>query len=108
MQNINRSIAIIRPKRSYIEWANSCSYDDRQYTPEYIDERSSAILIPFYDAVTVGAAREYVNSIWDKIFTEELQNWHLDQSRWPENRTLEMFKQWFTVELHSIVFDPDK
>ena len=108
MQNINRSIAIIRPKRPYIEWANAHSYDDRQYTPEYINERSSAILIPFYDAVTIDEAREYIDSIWDKIFTEELQNWHLDQMMWPKDRTLKMFKEWFTVELHSIVFDPEK
>jgi len=36
-----------------------------------------------------------------------LQNWHLDSTFWPKDRTLKMFKEWFTVELHSIVFDPE-
>jgi hypothetical protein len=39
------------------------------------------------------------------VFELELDGWHTDESVWPQNRTLAMFKEWFHIELHSIVED---
>ena len=42
----------------------------------------------------------------EDIFIEELFAWCTEESWWPQNRTKEMFWQWFEAELHSIVRDP--
>ena len=44
--------------------------------------------------------------MYEDIFFEELYGWCTDESWWPQDRTKEMFWQWFEVELHSIVKDP--
>ncbi len=42
---------------------------------------------------------------FEVIFEEELGGWHTDQSAWPENRTFEKFREWFSLEFHSVVED---
>jgi len=41
--------------------------------------------------------------VFSEIFERELEGWHTDEADWPKKRTLTMFKQWFHVELHSMV-----
>ena len=36
---------------------------------------------------------------WEAIFDMELVAWMRDTSVWPANRTVEMFYEWFEVEL---------
>ena len=62
-----------------------------------------AILIPEYN--TDEEAKVHINEIYEDIFIEELFGWCTDESWWPQDRTNEMFWQWFGVELHSIVVD---
>ena len=35
----------------------------------------------------------------------ELAGWHQLEEDWPANRTYTMFREWFTVEWHSLVID---
>jgi hypothetical protein len=39
------------------------------------------------------------------VFENELYGWHTVESDWPQNRTLETFRQWFRIEFHTIVED---
>ena len=34
-----------------------------------------------------------------------LEGWVTDEACWPKNRTLEMFEEWFEVQMSSIVED---
>lgn len=42
---------------------------------------------------------------FDKLFTEQLNGWYLDETLWPENRTFKMFKEWFEYTICTIVWD---
>jgi hypothetical protein len=44
-------------------------------------------------------------SIYAEIFVRELEGWHTIEADWPKKRTFAMFKQWFRVEMHSVVED---
>lgn len=103
MREIDRSVAIIKPKAPYIKWANSLPDADREYAPEVFQKDCTVVLIPEFD--TVREARAYVNDIWEDIFDHELNGWSTDKMWWPHNRTQKMFWQWFGVEFHSMVFD---
>ena len=60
-------------------------------------------MIPNFE--TDDDAWEILEDLWDRIFEAELWDWHTDMSRWPQNRTFEMFEEWFHVEFHSVVED---
>lgn len=39
------------------------------------------------------------------IFENELHGWDTDDTTWPQGRDFAMFKEWFSIELHSVVKD---
>ncbi|MFX7792728.1 hypothetical protein ABTK00_20025, partial [Acinetobacter baumannii] len=48
---------------------------------------------------------EYIKNIFDGVFEAELISWGIKEKDWPANRTFEMFRQWFDIEFHSLIFD---
>ena len=104
MYEINRSVAIIRPKQPYIMWANSLPDADREFSPDVFQKDCSVVLIAESD--TVKEARAHINKIWEEIFEAELYGWSTNDAWWPKERTRTMFWQWFGVEFYSLVFDP--
>jgi hypothetical protein len=40
-----------------------------------------------------------------ELFEEELNGWYTDPALWPRDRSLEMFKEWCSFELHTVVTD---
>ena len=103
MYTINRSIAIIRIKQPFVDWANQLP--DTEFKSSLDDFKTDclAILIPGYQ--TDEEAIGYINEIYENIFIEKLYGWCTEEEWFPQDRTNEMFWQWFEVELHSIVMD---
>jgi len=46
-----------------------------------------------------------IGLIWSELFEREHYGWHLDPTDWPQNRTLAMFREWFRIEMHTIIED---
>lgn len=63
----------------------------------------TVILIPEFE--DEGAALHYVYTHFVEIFEVELESWCLDESSWPGERDLRVFKEWFEVEVHLVVTD---
>ena len=103
MYTINRSIAIIRPKQPFVNWANQLPDSESKSSLDDFKTDCLAILIPEYN--TDEEAKVHINEIYEDIFIEELFGWCTDESWWPQDRTNEIFWQWFEVEVHSIVMD---
>ena len=61
-----------------------------------------AILIPLFDSEK--EALKYVERNHRKIFMMILDGWYRDPDVWPKI-SLRLFRQWFSVEIHTIVFD---
>ena len=97
---LNRGAVIIRPGQAYIDWA--AGLDDSGIVPEVGGEHT-VYLIPEYDDDL--HAMEILSQGYEGIFEMELAGWHLDESRWPKNRTFSMFREWFVIEFHSVVED---
>jgi hypothetical protein len=101
---VNRSVAIVKPRQPFVEWANSVSNDGKQYTIEDLSSECNAILLPEYQSDEHLAA--IFEDLYSDVFEVELSSWVTDKAKWPRRRTAEIFREWFEVEVHSMVFDP--
>lgn len=43
------------------------------------------------------------NHAW--LFEFQLSSWTEDESAWPANRDLKMFREWFRIDIHTVVVD---
>jgi hypothetical protein len=97
---LNRGVLIVRPRQPYLDWASQL--DDSGLVPDPEDEQT-VYLIPEFESDD--EAWEILEDAYAQVFERELEGWHTDESAWPQNRTFAMFKEWFDIELHSVVED---
>ena len=97
---LNRCALVVRPKQPFLDWA--ASLDDSGLVPDPADEQT-VYLIPNFESDV--EAERILKKVFAEVFERELDGWHTDETAWPKNRSLATFKQWFHVELHSIVED---
>ena len=93
---------VIRPKQPCLDWVNTIPRSE-SYTMEDISEENTVYLIPNYDKK--GDEDEFIKQHYSKIFDFELQGWKGRGTVFPENRTYEMFLEWFHIEVNSEIFD---
>ena len=98
---IERNALILIGKEPYLEWINKTG--DSPMTMEDITAEPDIILIP--DFQNEDQAEAHLESIYEKAFEELLVGWCVDDSQWPQNRTLTMFKEWFQISYTSLVYD---
>lgn len=108
MDVINRAVAIIKPRQPHLDWANSLPDQTDPVTLEELRTDCTAILIPGVDEPAEAAA--FLADHDDQIFEMALDAWHRDPQAWPTNRTYATFREWFAIELHSLMLDaaPDR
>ena len=97
---LNRAVVIARPKQPYLDWATSL--DDSGLVPDAKGEQT-AYLIPSYQYEE--DAWVMLEQLYPSIFENELYGWCTDEAMWPSPRDFSMFKEWFAIELHSVVED---
>ncbi len=99
---LNRSVAILKPKQPFFDWFKSLP-DPTNLTPEECCEDATVYLIPDFED---DEEREsIVKEFYGALFKEVLLGWWTHPKDWPQERTLEVFHEWFTLELHSLVID---
>jgi hypothetical protein len=97
---LNRGVLIVRPKQPYLDWA--AQLDDSGVVPDPEGE-ATVYLTPEFESDD--EAWEILEDVYAEVFERELDGWHTDESAWPHDRTFAMFKEWFDIELHSVVED---
>lgn len=104
MYEINRSLAIIKPKQQFLDWLTGVLDPVPEgMTLDELRRDATAILIPEFDDEE--SALQFVYSNYDELFERELEDWVGDERTWPSGRTLKLFKEWFDIEIHSMVTD---
>ena len=97
---LNRAVLIVRPERPFLEWA--AQLDDSGVLPDVGGEQTAYLVPEFEDDAD---AERVLRLVFAEVFERELSGWHTDESAWPKQRTLAIFRKWFRIELHSVVED---
>ncbi len=103
MRNINKSVAIIIPKKPFANWANHLPGVDTELSFNELKKYAKAILLEKF--TTSKEAKEVFSQTWNEVFEEYLTSWSNDVDYWPTGRTKELFYKWFDVEFYSNVLD---
>ena len=100
---VNRAALIIRPKQPFLDWLLGLPGPSLSLTLADLQHNCDVVLIP--ELETDADVEAFVNSQWAAIFEMELDAWHTREAEWPARRTLKMFREWFDVELHEMIWD---
>ncbi len=98
---INRAFISILPKQPYYDWANEVFKDSTPMTAE--DREATAYL--FSDDFAVKDLAEVVKLHFPFIFEEEHFGVCTDPDKWPVKRTWQLFNEWFSYHVGSMVWD---
>jgi hypothetical protein len=97
---LNRGVLIVRPKQPFLDWA--ATFDESCVLPSPDDEQTVYLIPSFEDD---GEANTILRQVFREVFEREFYGWHTDPAAWPRRRTFTTFKNWFSIELHSVVED---
>jgi hypothetical protein len=102
MKIINRGFITVRAKSAFWDWANN--FEDSFGFTEADDIEPNAYLITedFFEIEPL------IEQNFKKIFINELSMVNENEEDWPQDRTQELFLEWFHLELGSSVFDLEK
>jgi len=107
---VNRAMVVLHYKQPYIDWVKSAGEFPMEMTLEEANDDSEAFLVPAYDSQNdpidgTEDAIKWVEKRWRMFFEHILMSWTGDEKEWPKKRTLKMFREWFSVEYKSMVWD---
>ncbi len=103
MVAINRVVTVIKPRQPYLDWAKHLPDPAEDLTLDELRTDCTAILIPDFD--TPAESEAFIAGLAVDLFEMELGAWDRDPETWPDDRGHEAFREWFDVEIHSIVLD---
>jgi len=96
---VDRCAIVVRPTERFLEWARNAA-EDEDLTLEELHEDCTVYLLH-------GDGEECcdLEPYHAEIFEEELCAWIRDPGRWPEYRGLDVFHEWFDIEVLCTVVD---
>lgn len=96
---VKRIAIIVKPLQPFLDWCFNLYPDEL----DEIEETNTYLIDYDIENVEVWLRKKY-----DKIFTFELESWHLNKKEWPQKRNYKMFKEWFQVDVSTMVYDFEK
>lgn len=98
---VNRGALILKCREPFLKWLEKAD-PSAQVTLEQVNEDRTVYLISDEDAEDIG---EWLLENFETLFEDELEGWYRDENTWPQQRDFNTFKEWFDVEVHSVVLD---
>ena len=101
---IDRSAIVVRAKQPFLDWLlqlpDPVSPD---MALERVNHEPHIYLLPEYGFES--EQDDLIAHFYGMIFEAELEGWWTDETDWPSDRTVDMFKQWFDLTFHSMIED---
>lgn len=102
---INRTMVTLVPEQPFLDWIKAVDPEPvPALTLDQVREDQSVFLLPADIANSQENAVRWVEKRWQSFFEFMLGEW-FDDSLWPDDLTLAMFREWFSIRFHSMVFD---
>ena len=101
---VNRAALLLKAKKPFVEWINKSDPYNKStnLSMAEVNEDRTVYLINDLEAENLD---EWITLNCANLFENELEDWYTDESLWPQNRDLELFKKWFAVECHTVLID---
>jgi hypothetical protein len=93
---INRSAIIIKPLQPFIDWCCTVYPEDL----DDIKETRTYLISEDIEDIDSWLVKKF-----DKLFTFELESWHKNKKEWPQKRNYKMFKEWFQIDISTMIYD---
>ena len=105
MRLINRTAITITGAQAYVDWTRSrdADFNQGQLTVARTKAYGSAFLLPEFDQEE--DLQEWVEENFAWLFEFQLSAWTEDETAWPAVRDLKTFREWFRIEISSVVVD---
>ena len=100
---LNRTVVLLGPKQPFLDWLNDVDPDDEPLTVEDVRDDNEVFLIPQFNDNS--DSEKWVEKRWSFLFEHMLMGWIDDEAMWPQDRTLDMFREWFDIEIHTMAWD---
>lgn len=100
---LNRTVVVLVPKQPFLDWLNNVDPDEQTLTVEDLREDNEVFLIPQLSDHSDSV--EWVEKRWSFLFEHMLMGWVDDETLWPQDRTLELFREWLDIEIHTMAWD---
>lgn len=102
---INGNIILLLPRKPALDWIVKLDPVRLDHlTLDGIRQKQDAFLVVEDKAQTLEGAQSWIELRWSEHFTEFLNSWSTDVGVWPKRRTRAMFRAWFDVQFHSMVW----
>lgn len=103
MFEIDRNIVVIKAREPFLQWINALPGSEGEVSFADLRCDCTTYLVPVSEDPE--HILEYVYERFAEVFEGELESWTPDANLWPQERGLEVFKRWFTLEYHSVIYD---
>jgi hypothetical protein len=103
MSFLYRHALFVSRKRPYLDWANQPDDGEIELTDALSHQKRTVYLVP--ETMEEPDLEALLDEFWEEIFAAELSAWVIDEARWPQARTRQIFEEWFDVELNDAVYD---
>jgi hypothetical protein len=107
MRVLNRTAVTLVGAKPYLDWtrARDADFVTGALTVGRAKSYGSAFLLP--EVELEEDLQEWVEENHAWLFEFQLASWTDDESAWPAQRDLKTFREWFRIDVHSIVVDVD-
>ncbi len=101
---VNRAALILKLKKPFVQWINETKPDKEspEVTAAEVNRERTVYLLNDLDAEGLD---EWIALNCANLFASELEDWCEDESLWPQNRDMKLFKKWFAPECHPVLID---
>ena len=105
MRVVNRTAVTVTGAQPYFDWVRRTDADFNKgtITVSVAKTYGSAFLLPEFEFEE--DLQEWVEENASSIFEFQLSAWSEDETTWPETRDVKTFREWFRIDVHSVVVD---
>ena len=105
MRVVNRTAVSLVGGAPFVQWMRSHDADANKGTLTVARAKpyGTVILLPEFELEE--DVQEWVEENASWLFEFQLAAWTVDETVWPVNRDLKMFREWFRIDIHSAVVD---
>ncbi len=102
MNILNRGFITITPKKAFFDWSNTIDLEVQFSIEDEIEPTVYLITEDFFDIEPL------IEQHFKKIFKNELTAITENEEKWPVERNIDVFLEWFDINIGSMVFDLEK